>query len=213
MVEVIKDWISQNERYNYENQTQSWDIFVRDTDGSCAGTGVSRNPADFNRSFVTKKNKQTNKKGYIIRYGDGRYVGSEYCEEWARYRPGEGVGEHVTWHAEGGESPFWMSFPRPTSVLVCSCFTAMVRTFYYFVACADALHVGCLFTIEERFVVRACVNEEGWIGQMYDEIRAKFALLFGKTFPKMSDLTLRLLMSYIYIYIYIYIWSAYSWCF
>jgi len=70
---------------------QILDIFVKGADGSCAGIGVCRNPAYFNRRFVINKIKKHT--GDIIRCGDGRYVGSEYWDEWARYRPGEGEGE------------------------------------------------------------------------------------------------------------------------
>lgn len=66
---------------------------------------MSRNPADFNRSFfINEKKKHTRDD---IRYGVGRFVGSEYCEAWARYRVGEGDREracHVT--RRGWESHF-----------------------------------------------------------------------------------------------------------
>jgi len=102
------------------------------------GLGMSRNPADFNRRFAINEKKKPNKTGDIICYVDGRYVVSEYWEEWARYRPGVGVGEgvgegdgeHVTWHAEVGNPPFEFHSPCTMSVLLSACFTAMARTFY-----------------------------------------------------------------------------------
>jgi hypothetical protein len=42
----------------------------------------------------------------------------------------------------------------------------------------------CLFGIEERRVMSACVYEEGRIGQTYEEIRAKFAFSLIKHFQE-----------------------------
>lgn len=51
-------------------------------------------------------------------------------------------GEHVTCHAEFGNPPFECHSPRTMSVLLCACFTAMARTFYYVLASTDAVHDG-----------------------------------------------------------------------
>jgi hypothetical protein len=163
---------------------QSWDIFVTDRDGSCPGISVGRNPEDLNRSFVIHEKKNTHRRYYSLWWS---VCGLWYWDAWARYRPGEGVGVHVTWHAEVGNPPLSVIPPhneRATVRLFYSHGEGFSLRFSVLWRCSGWI---CLFTIERRLVMSACVHVEGGIGQTYDEIRAKFALPFNKTFPKVGD--------------------------
>ena len=160
------------------------------------GLGMSRNPADFNRRFAINEKKKTkqNRRYYLLCWWSvcGLWILGRVGEIPARSWSGRGGGRG-RWRAchvarRGWESPFWVSFPLHNE-------RASERVFY---SHGENFLLGfsllwrcswwiCLFTIEQRVVMSACVNEEGLICQTYEEIRGKFALPFNKTFPKVGD--------------------------